>query len=391
MRENLFAGKNISVIKKAFREYYFNQSKAIEEPLKMEQREFGFAHFGQAGMLRHLSFKSMKELDAMLVREAPSDVYCSNAYYRIPTQQPMHEKQWLGADLIFDIDGKDLGMPCVPSHSYSVCINCGYASPPEKHKERSSYSCPSCGCKKADYVSIPCSKCIDGSKKEARRLVEFLLEDIGIECSAIRVYFSGNNGFHVHINDDAFISLDPQARSDLVGYLSGTGLLLESIGLRKTNTEDLFSIKLPKSGLAFGWRRRIAEKLKIDMTSAIKLKNIVNQNGGYNAFKVELDRLARDMGVRIDPQVTTDVHRVFRMPGTLNSKSGLSKTESSDLNSFDPFVDACLLGDGKVSVKVKTPVKLKLKRNSFNVSKESAEMPTYAAVYLMCKGLAEAN
>jgi DNA primase small subunit len=391
MRENLFAGKNISVIKKAFREYYFNQSKAIEEPLKMEQREFGFAHFGQAGMLRHLSFKSMKELDAMLVREAPSDVYCSNAYYRIPTQQPMHEKQWLGADLIFDIDGKDLGMPCVPSHSYSVCINCGYASPPEKHKERSSYSCPSCGCKKADYVSIPCSKCIDGSKKEARRLVEFLLEDIGLEHSAIRVYFSGNNGFHVHINDDAFISLDLQARSDLVGYLSGTGLLLESIGLRKTNTEDLFSIKFPKSGLAFGWRRRIAEKLKIDMTSAIKLKNIVNQNGGYNAFKVELDRLARDMGVRIDPQVTTDVHRVFRMPGTLNSKSGLSKTKSSDLNSFDPFVDACLLGDGKVSVKVKTPVKLKLKRNSFNVSKESAEMPTYAAVYLMCKGLAEAN
>jgi DNA primase small subunit len=391
MRENLFASKNISVIKKAFREYYFNQSKAIEEPLKMEQREFGFAHFGQAGMLRHLSFKSMKELDAMLVREAPSDVYCSNAYYRIPTQQPMQEKQWLGADLIFDIDGKDLGMPCVPSHSYSVCINCGYASPPEKHKERSSYSCPSCGCKKADYVSIPCSKCIDGSKKEARRLVDFLLEDIGLEHSAIDVYFSGNNGFHVHINDDAFISLDPQARSDLVGYLSGTGLMLESIGLRKTNTEDLFSIKLPKSGLAFGWRRRIAEKLKIDMTSAIKLKNIVNQNGGYNAFKVELDRLARDMGVRIDPQVTTDVHRVFRMPGTLNSKSGLSKTKSSDLNSFDPFVDACLLGDGKVSVKVKTPVKLKLKRNSFNVSKESAEMPTYAAVYLMCKGLAEAN
>jgi DNA primase small subunit len=97
------------------------------------------------------------------------------------------------------------------------------------------------------------------------------------------------------------------------------------------------------------------------------------------------------MGVKIDPQVTTDVHRVFRMPGTLNSKSGLSKAKSSDLYSFDPFVDACLLGDGNVSVRVKTPVKLKLKRNSFNISKESAEIPAYAAVYLMCKGLAEAN
>src|SRR5919107_1254121 len=136
MRENLNAAKTMSVIKKAFREYYFDQPKAIEEPLKMEQREFGCMQFGQAGMLRHLSFKSMKELDAILVREAPSDVYCSNAYYRFPTQQPMQEKQWLGADLIFDIDGKDLGMPCVPSHSYLVCINCGYASPYEQDGER---------------------------------------------------------------------------------------------------------------------------------------------------------------------------------------------------------------------------------------------------------------
>ena len=392
MRENLIAVKTISVIKKAFREYYFNHSRAIEEPLKMEQREFGYMHFGQAGMLRHLSFKNMKELDAMLVREGPSDVYCSNAYYRFPTQQPMQEKQWLGADLIFDIDGKDLGMPCVPSHSYSVCINCGYVSrPPEQDEERSSYSCPSCGCKKADHVSIPCSKCMDGSKRQAKRLMDFLLADIGLEHSAINIYFSGNNGFHVHINDDACASLDPQARSDLVGYLSGKGLMLESIGVRKTNTESSFSIKFPKSGLTYGWRRRIAEKLKIDMTSAIKLKNIVNQYGGYNAFKVELDKLAKDMGVKLDPQVTTDVHRVFRMPGTLNSKSGLSKAKSSDLYSFDPFVDACLLGDGNVSVRVKTPVKLKLKRNSFNISKESAEIPAYAAVYLMCKGLAEAN
>ena len=392
MRENIITARTISVIKQAFREYYFNHSKAIEEPIKMEQREFGYMHFGQAGMLRHLSFKSMKELHAMLVREAPSDVYCSNAYYRFPTQQPMQEKQWLGADLIFDIDGKDLGMPCVPSHSYSICTKCGYVSPPpEQDGERSSYSCPTCGCKKADHVSIPCSKCIDGSKKEARRLMDFLLGDIGLEHSAINIYFSGNNGFHVHINDDACISLDPQARSDLVSYLSGTGLMLESIGVRKTNTEDLSSIKFPKSGLAYGWRRRISEKLKIDMTSAIKLRNIVNQYGGHKAFKVEVERLSREMGVKIDPQVTTDVHRVFRMPGTLNSKSGLSKTKSSDLDSFDPFVDACLLSDGKVSVKVKTSVKLKLKRNSFNISKESAEMPAYAAVYLMCKGLAEAN
>src|SRR5918996_5657064 len=149
MREDPIAVKTISVIKKTFREYYFNQSNAIEEPVKIELREFGFMHFGQAGMLRHLSFKSMKELHAMLVREAPSDVYCSNAYYRFPTEQPMQEKRWLGADLIFDIDGKDLGMPCVPSHSYSVCIQCGSASSPADDEHRQ-YSCPSCASNKAD-------------------------------------------------------------------------------------------------------------------------------------------------------------------------------------------------------------------------------------------------
>lgn len=389
MKENAFSAKTISILKRTFREYYFKKSNAFEEPPKMEHREFGYMQFGQAGMVRHLSFKSMKELDAMLVREVPSDVYCSNAYYQIPTQQPMQEKQWLGADLIFDIDGKDIDLPCVPSHSYPLCMNCGYALPPTLD-EGKSYSCPSCGCKKADYVSLPCSKCIEGSKKEARRLIEFLMVDLGIEQSNIRIYFSGNNGFHVHINDDAYVSLDPQARSDLAGYLSGTSLMSESIGVRKSNTDDLFFIKFPRSGLAYGWRKRIADKLKINTSSTIKLKSMVKQKGGYIAFKLELDRMTKEMGVRLDPQVTTDVHRVFRMPSTLNSKSGLAKTRCSDIYSFDPFIDACVLGDGKVSVRLKVHIKLKIMGKSFNISKESAEMPAYAAVYLMCKGLAEA-
>ncbi|MGI0049915.1 MAG: DNA primase small subunit domain-containing protein, partial [Nitrososphaera sp.] len=72
------------------------------------------------------------------------------------------------------------------------------------------------------------------------------------------------------------------------------------------------------------------------------------------------------------------------------SKSGLAKIKCGDMDSFDPFVDACLLGDSKASVSIKTPVKLKLKNKWFNISKESAELPAFAAVYLICKGLAEA-
>jgi DNA primase small subunit len=387
MTESALA-KTTSIVRSAFRGYYFKPDM-IESPDKIDQREFGYMQFGQAGMVRHLSFKSMKELTATIMKEVPSDIYCSNAYYRFPTY-PMQDKQWLGADLIFDIDGKDLRLPCVASHSYPVCADCGHVLPPAPD-ERKDYSCTACGGKKADSISIPCEKCIDGSKREVKRLVEFLTGDLGIQQDDIHVYFSGNNGFHVHVSDQAYVPLDPQARSDLVGYLSGSGLMAESVGVRKGNAENLFFIKFPRSGLAYGWRSRVADRLKIDSSSMIRLKHIVEQKGGYTPFKVDLERMARNMGVRIDPQVTTDVHRVFRMPGTLNSKSGLAKTRCSNLDSFDPFVDACMLGDTKVNVRLKAPVKLKLRNKSFNISKEAAELPAYAAVYLICKGLAEAS
>ena len=375
--------RNAEVIRSAFREYYFKQ-KSMHAPDAIDQREFGYSQFGMHGMVRHLSFKSIGELIATLVKEVPSDVYCSNALYRFPTL-PMQEKQWLGADLIFDIDGKDLGLPCVPSHSYPVCAACGHASPPGD----GDYSCSACGGKKADRVSIPCGKCIDGSKKEARRLIDFMTEDLGIERQNIDAYFSGNNGFHFHVRDDSYRPLDSQARSDLVGYIAGIGLLAESMGVRKASGSDEAFVKFPKSGLALGWRKRVADKLKIDAGSIIKLGNIAKEKGGYAGFKTELDRIAREMGARIDPQVTTDVHRVFRMPWTINSKSGLAKIKCDDLDSFDPFTDACLLGSAKVRVKMKTQVKFRLKGEHYNLSKESAELPAYAAVYLICKGLAD--
>ena len=376
--------KNTEVARAAFKEYYFKQ-KSILAPEGIDQREFGYAQFGMHGMVRHLSFKSTGELVATLLKEVPSDVYCSNALYRFPTL-PMQEKQWLGADLIFDIDGKDLGLPCVPSHSYPVCTACGQASPPAEGE----YSCGACGGKKADRVSIPCGKCIEGSKKEARLLLDFLSGDLGIDRQNIDAYFSGNNGFHFHVRDDSYRPLDSQARSDLVGYIAGVGLLAESVGVRKAPGSDEAFVKFPRSGLALGWRKKVADKLKIDTSSIIKLGNIAKEKGGYAGFKAELDKMTKEMGARIDPQVTTDVHRVFRMPGTLNSKSGLAKQKCGDLDSFDPFTEACVLGSADVKVKMKTHVKLRLKGKSFNLSREFEELSAYAAVYLICKGLADA-
>jgi DNA primase small subunit len=62
-----------------------------------------------------------------------------------------------------------------------------------------------------------------------------------------------------------------------------------------------------------------------------------------------------------------------------------------NLESFDPLIDACLLGDKEVNVDVKVPIKLKLKGQLFDIKKQTLRLPLYVAVYLICKGLAEVN
>lgn len=371
--------KSIALVRSAFRQYYFKHSKNIGIPTRMKEREFGYKQFS-SGIVRHLSFRNIGELLAILIRETPSDIYCSNGFYRFPTY-PMQEKQWGGADLIFDIDAKDLQLPCEQTHSYLLCMNCGVVS------EKKIDSCPKCDFSKLNHISVPCNKCVFSLKKEVMKLINLLITDLGIKKNCIEVYFSGNNGFHLHILDNRFDTLDSRARADLVGYLMGIGMMVESIGVRKRS--EGFLIKFPKSGLSYGWRKRIANKLGIDQLSIVKLNNIVQQKGGYDGFREELSRLTREGGVRIDPHVTTDIHRVFRMPGTLNSKSGLTKMRCDDLELFDPFINACLLGENEVNVEAKAHVNLKLKGQSFKIKKQTQRLPLYVAVYLICKGIAE--
>src|SRR5919199_5477472 len=173
--------KSTALVKNAFREYYFRHSKNIGVPERMKEHEFGYKQFS-SGMVRHLSFRSVGELLAILIREAPSDVYCSNAFYSFPTY-PIQQKQWLGADLIFDIDAKDLHLSCEQSHSYFLCINCGEAL------EKNANSCPKCNLSKLNHISVPCNKCILALKKEVKKLIDLLTSDIGIQKESIEVYF----------------------------------------------------------------------------------------------------------------------------------------------------------------------------------------------------------
>ena len=175
--------------------------------------------------------------------------------------------------------------------------------------------------------------------------------------------------------------------------------MVESIGVRRDGLvtpqmiEEGFRIRFPRGGLTYGWRNRMAKKLKLQINnlSEERLRNLVKASGGYEGFKIKFDKIVQDMGTLIDSQVTADLHRIFRMPGTLNSKSGLAKIRCKDIDLFDPFKDACLLGDEIVNINIKASVELRLKGKKIKTEKGLVQLPMYAAVYLICKGLAQAG
>lgn len=361
---------DILFLRNCLRRYYYEQFGSISIPDQIQRREFGYVKPGM-GMIRHIQISDKSALRAMLMQETPMEVYASNATYLFP-DLPMAEKEWQQADMIFDIDSKDLKLECRPSHTVHICDVCGTTL--------SDTDCRICGTRRVNPVSLPCNNCIDHAKIETERLLDMLGDDFGIK-SGVEVYFSGNEGFHVHVPDTAFSKLGSNERADIVDYLMFQGITPETLGMRRnqTRTKDL-----PVYSES-GWRGRFAQRMfgkrrtKKDATALI--------SAGYDSFAKLLPELK--LGVRVDPNVTVDVHRIFRLPGTLNGKSAMPKTRC-DIQTFDMRSVPLLSGDD-TPVRACCPVSFELGGQKFGPYKgEYVTVPTYAAAYMICKGMAHA-
>ena len=346
-----------SFLRKAYREHYFKHHDMVELPSKMASREFGYIPFG-SGMIRHLSFKNPGELFAELVKNAPSSVYCSNAVYERPTLQ-MDEKGWRGADLIFDIDADSIPTPCKATHAWWYCGDChrgGMGNKPGR--------CPFCRGQAAAQMHWSCRECLNATKEHVKRLVDFLQDDFGIDGQSIRLYFSGNRGYHAQVQDERFEMADPQIRAEIANYIRGTG----------------FSLKVQDrvSGRAeLGWNRRANLYLAATEGASHLKKNqkLTNQIVAANA-------------ALIDESVTTDIHRVFRMPGTLHGSSGLLKMRVDSLEQFDPQKQPVVLSGEPVTVQVYYSPEFFLNGMRFGPYDSSkVKIPIYAAVFLLARGL----
>jgi len=60
-----------------------------------------------------------------------------------------------------------------------------------------------------------------------------------------------------------------------------------------------------------------------------------------------------------------------------------------DLEKFDPYVDACLFNDEEITLRANCPISFTLKNKNFGpYSNEITTVPRFAAIYMICKGVA---
>jgi DNA primase small subunit len=367
--------QDLKLLESSFKKYYFDHFDLIHVPERTSEREFGYQKFN-SGMNRHLSVKTNEELRLLLISNIPSDVYCSNAYYSFPNL-PMNEKDWKEADLIFDVDAKDLHLDCRKEHSCIKCQECSNVS-------KTQSSCPNCNSTKIDEKSLTCIKCISAAKNEVTKLTKILTEDFDISEKNIQVFFSGNEGFHVYVLNSQFQKLGSRERSELVDYLMFRGAIPDSFGMKKFNPQRSSFPEIEDAG----WRGRVSKQVFGTKSKRSKVITEVISNG-YTVFQKKLENMKDTIGVKIDPSVTMDIHRIFRLPGSLNSKSGLSKVLCNNLEKFNPFRDACFIDDEIIDVFANCPTDFTLNNKKFGpFYNEKTSIPKYAAIYLICKGFA---
>ncbi len=403
-------------IYECFSDFYSASSTVIPSPIHLSQREIGFLLLKERIMLRHKVFARIKDLKSFLGKRVPSDVYRSCAYYENPAAE-MDKKGWLGADLVFDIDADHIPTSCSKIHDEWTCANgeCGFSG-----KGITPETCPICGGKKFSTKTWPCELCLESAKNETAKLIGMLEKDFGFSSKEMSVFFSGHRGYHVHVESETVNALDTVARKEIVDYVFGLGLTISGSKpkrqSRRRRAPPVFSLH------NFGWNKRlklglhnfILNATKEDLkTAGVKGRSVAEilenkkliltrcvEEGRWDSVKGvgvgTWKRLAEHVkgleSSKIDTVVTTDTHRLIRMNGTLHGKSGLKKVEFPlvSLDDFDPFEGAVAFKEGAVKVFVSDAPEFRLGGNVFGPYKrKTVELPTAAAVLLICKSRAE--
>ena len=319
-----------------FTQYY--RTADLWTPPRLRTREWMFIPFGGGTPIRHKAFSEMNDVRRFICERPQHSCFYSTAYWKKPHELKMADKNWLGADLIFDLDGDHLP-----------------------------------GVTDKDFPGM-----IDVIQEQAWSLWnDFLEPDFGFKEDHLQVTFSGHRGFHLHYRDPKFFHLDSEARRELVSHIRGEGVEVSDLLERSRNPN------------ATGWAKRVSNGIKSVVSKLDKihegdsnllrsitanLQDMMDREGlkglrgkssieklaelmqdesrrervndgrliALNKHGILFQNLIRaDTSVVLgnagetDEVVTIDTRRQIRWPGSLHGKSGMRVTEFP-LDRLDP-------------------------------------------------------
>lgn len=393
-----------------FARYYARQK--VPPPVRLPRREFAMFPFASETLMRrHAAFRTPEQFEEFLAQEVPRHVYYSSAYYRVPDHPKMAQKEWLGADLIFDLDADHLREAAGLTYEGQLAL--------VKRKVRS-------------------------------LLEEFLLGDFGIPAENAQLYFSGGRGYHVHVRDETFLPLNSPERRELVEYVMGSGFDAttaveerreggptdvslvpgegslaprrrgrarvskhlfppDTPGWRGRTTRGVLAMlsrweasergavlaELETVGASKGEARQFVRKL-LDDGKAQQIRETLS----LDVFKGEvpgvlLDLVLRQAAIEVqgetDAPVTTDIHRLIRLPGSLHGGTGLRVTPLAieDLEGFDPLRDATVPAPSEATVELELAEAVDHVVGGARAHGEAGErrtLPVAAALFLTLRG-----
>lgn len=278
----------------------------IRESIK--EREFGFDHDGSGPKNRYNAFSSVEELERFLRSFAPYAAYSSVSYYEKPSQRAGFKK----AELVFDIDAKDLPVK-----------NC---------------------CEQGNV----CERCLALAKDIVFAIKDVMEEDLAIDSKYMHYVYSGR-GYHIRILDEDIMKMGDTERAYLLDYIAGSEMLkagtkknfwllergyarvfrkMIEISLSQANEDNLLDMGIDKKTAGKILRSR-EELLKV-----IKEKKIPKRKSEL------LEKILKINSSFLDAKVTVDVKRILRLPSTLHSKVSMKCIEIKNLESFDPMKHA---------------------------------------------------
>jgi DNA primase small subunit len=413
-RAVLLDGPTLAWARARFAEYY--AEAVIDPPRRLARREFAaFPFTVETMMRRHAALRTPEEFRAYLAREVPRHVYYSSAYYRRPSEPSMAAKEWLGADLIFDLDADHLR-----------------------------------GAESLDYAGQ-----LSLVKERLTSLVDdFLFRDFGIDPEATSIVFSGGRGYHVHVRDERFLPLTSPERRELVDYVLGTGVEpLRAVESRAADVragstaapldEDDAGPARGRAGArtvqlapsdAPGWRGRTTRAVLavlsrweaqgtkaaaaemvaagIPAPKARRWAKVLIEHGGAekvrSTFTIDVfgkdtpgeflaavvPRAAIEVQGETDAPVTTDVHRLIRLPNSRHGGTGLRVVPLArdEVPGFEPLRDALVADPGAALTRVAYRAEVRYPFPDGGVRGHpdgTDELPTPVATFLVLRGEAE--